>query len=230
MPASPTRVRFEDACGQIGAGLADMGFGYLRSKRQARKVVGEWTHGVSFQSSERNTADVVRLWVWYWIDSDEVRHWRKERGATGNSARVFGCALGYLGDLATFVDWNVAGDSAPVIRDVVDRVRSGAERISGVIMDVPTFLDRVSESDLTFFSPGNVVDLLAAHGCSDQIGLYLRRLSGGLQSTGAVRTDGSALLLAARRHLAGEAETSHTIAADLIEALSRAESSHLLAE
>jgi hypothetical protein len=207
-----------------------MGFRYLKSKRQAQKVVGEWTQVVSFQSSSLNTTNFVRLWVWYRIDSDEVRRWRQERGATGNSARVFGCALGYLGDPATFVDWNVAGDSAPVVRDVVDRVRSGADRISSVIMDVASFLDHVSESDLTFFFPGNVVELLAAHGCSDQIGSYLRRLGGGLPSTGTVRTYGPAILAAAQRHLAGEAETSHTIAADLADALSRAESSHLLAE
>ena len=118
-----TRVRFEDACGQIGVGLADMGFRYLKSKREARKASGEWTQVVSFQSSFRNTADHVQLWVWYWIDSDEVGRRRQEQGATGNNARVFGCALGYLGDPAMFVDWNVAGDSAPVIRDVVDRVR-----------------------------------------------------------------------------------------------------------
>ena len=74
-----------------------------------------------------------------------------------------------------------------------------------------------------------MVDLLAAHGCSDQIGSYLRRLNGGLQSTGTVRTDGSVILAAARRHLAGEAMTSHA-AAGLIDALNRAESSHLLAE
>lgn len=217
MPSSPTRARFEDACGQIGAGLADMGFRYLKSKRQAKKVVGEWTQVVSFQSSVLNTTDLVRLWVWYRIDSDEVGRWRQERGATGNDGRVFGCALGYLGEPATFVQWNVAGASAPVVRDVVDRVRSGADRISSVIMDVPTFLDHVSESDLTFFNPGNAVDLLAAHGCSDQIDSYLRRLSRGL-------------LADAQRHLAGEAETSHTIAAELADALRRAESSHLLAE
>ena len=207
-----------------------MGFRFLKSKRQARKVGGEWTQVVSFQSSFRNTADDVRLWVWYWIDSGEVHRWRQECGTAVNSGRVFGCALGYLGDPATFVDWNLAGDSAPVVRDVVDRVRSGVDRISSVVMDVPTFLDRVSESDLTFFDPGQVVDLLAAHGCSGQLGSYLRRLSGGLQSTGTVRTNGSAIVAAARRHLAGEAETRHTIAADLADSLSRADSSHLLAE
>lgn len=223
-------MRFEAACGQIGAGIADLGFRYLKSKRQAKKIVGEWTQVVSFQSSFRNTADHVQLWVWYWIDSDEVGRWRQERGADSESRRVFGCALGYLGTPATFVDWNVAGDSTSIVRDVVDRVQSGAGRISDVIMDIPRFLDRVSESDLTFFDPGDVVDLLAAHGCGDQIGSYLRRLDGGLQSTGTVRSDGSAILGAARRHLAGEAETSHTIAADLVDALNRAGSSHLLAE
>ena len=97
-------------------------------------------------------------------------------------------------------------------------------------MGVPRFLDRVSESDLTFFNPGDVVDLLAAHGCRDQIGPYLRRRNGGLQSTGTIRTDGSAILAAARRHLAVEAETSHTITVGLVDALHRVESSHLLAE
>jgi hypothetical protein len=33
--------------------------------RQAKKVIGEWTQVVSFQSSFRNTADDIRLWVWY---------------------------------------------------------------------------------------------------------------------------------------------------------------------
>ena len=229
MPASPTRVRFEDACGQIGVGLADMGFRYLKSKREARKGVGGWTQFVSFQSSFRNTADDVRLWVWYWIDSVEVGRWRRDQGAAGGSARVFGCALGYLGDPAAFVDWNVAGDSAPVVRDVVDRVRSGADRITRVIMDVPAFLDRVSDSDLTFFNPGDVVDLLAAHGCGDQIGLYLRRLSGGLRSTGTVRTDGWVIVGDARRRLAGEAGKSSPVAVGLAEALTRAGSSRLLA-
>jgi hypothetical protein len=200
----------------------------LKSKRQAKKVVGAWTQVVSFQSSFRNTADDVRLWVWYYIDSGEVGRWRQERGAVGDSRRVFGCALGYLGNPATFVGWNVAGDSAVVVRDVVDRVRSGADRISNVVMDVPKFLDRVNDSDLTFFNPGDVVDLLAAHGCSDQIGSYLRRFSEGLQSTGTVSTDGSVILAAARRHLAGE--TSSSIAADLVDALDRAGSSHVLAE
>lgn len=97
MPASSTRARFEDACAQIGAGLDDFGFRYLKSRRQAKKVVGEWTQVVSFQSSVRNTAGDIRLWVWYWIDSEEVRRWRRQRGAVGDSARVFGCALGYLG-------------------------------------------------------------------------------------------------------------------------------------
>jgi hypothetical protein len=230
VPSSPTRKRFEDVCGQIGVGLAEMGFRYLKSKRQAKKVAGGWTQVVSFQSSVLNTTELVRLWVWYRIDSNVVRRWRQECGAAGNSARVFGCGLGYLGNPATFVQWNVAGDSAAVVRDVVDRVRSGADRISSVIMDVPTFLDQVSDSDLTFFNPGDVVDLLAAHGCNDGIGSYLRRLSGGLQSTGTVGTDGPAILAAVQRHLAGEAETSHTIAADLVDALSRAGSSHLLAE
>lgn len=229
MPASPTRARFEDACAQIGAGLGDFGFGYMRSKRQATKVVGQWTQVVSFQSSFRNTADDIRLWVWYWVDSEQVRRWRRERGAVGDDARVFGCALGYLGDPATFTDWNVAGDFVPVVRDVVDRVRWGAGRVSNVTMDVPAFLDRVSDSDLTFFAPGQVVDLLAAHGCRDQIGRYLRRLGGGLQSTGTVRTDGPAVLAAARRFLGGEARTNHA-GADLLDALNRAECLHLLAE
>jgi hypothetical protein len=230
VPASPTRARFVDACAPIGAELGDFGFRYLRSKRRAKKVIGEWTQVVSFQSSFRNTADDIRLWVWYWIGSEQVRRWRYRHGAVGDAGRVFGCALGYLGDPAMFIDWNVAGDFVPVVRDVVDRVRSGADRVSNVIMDVPAFLDRVSDSDLTFFDPGQVVDLLAAHGCRDQIGWYLRRLSGGLQSTGTVRTDGPAILAAARRHLAGEAQTSNTAAADLVEALNRAECSHLLAE
>ena len=91
-----------------------------------------------------------------------------------------------------------------------------------MIMDVPAFLDRVSESDLTFFNPGHVVDLLAAHGCGDQIGSYLRRLSGGLRSTGTIRTDGWVIVADARRHLAGEADKSQTIAAELAEALTRA--------
>jgi hypothetical protein len=130
-----------------------------------------------------------------------------------------------------FIDWNVAGDFVPVVQDVVDRVHSGADRVSDVIMDVPAFLDGVSESDLTFFDPGQVVDFLAAYGCRDQIGSYLRRLGGGLQSTGTVRTDGSAILAAARRKLAGKVQTRHNVtAAELVEALNRAECSHLLAE
>ena len=171
MPASATRARFEEACAQIGAGLGDLGFRYLRSRRQAKKVIGEWMQVVSFQSSFRNTADDIRLWAWYWIDSEQARNWRRQHGEVGDSARVFGCALGYLGDPATFIDWNVAGDFEPVVWDVVDRVRSGAGRVSDVIMDVPAFLDRVSDSDLTFFNPGQVVDLLAAGCCS----LWVRR-------------------------------------------------------
>jgi hypothetical protein len=97
-------------------------------------------------------------------------------------------------------------------------------------MDVPTFLDRVSDSDLTFFDPDHVVDLLAAHGCGDQIGSYLRRLGGGLRSTGTVRTDGTVIVTDARRRLAGEAGKSHTAGADLAEALTRAGCAHLLAE
>jgi hypothetical protein len=229
VPVSSNRARFENACAQIGAGLGDFGYRYLRSKRQAEKVTGEWTQVVSFQSSARNTAGDIRLWVWYWIDSEEVRRWRRQRGAAGDSGRVFGCALGYLGDPAVFAGWNVAGDLVPVVRDVVDRVRSGGDRVWNVVMDVPAFLDRARDSDLTFFDPGQVVDLLAAHGCRDQIGSYLRRLGGGLQSTGTVRTDGSAILGAARRHLAGKAQTRHTVAADLVDALNRAECLHLLA-
>src|SRR5262249_48210208 len=156
---------------------------------------------------------------WYWIDSEQARRWRRQHGAVGDSARVFGCALGYLGDPAAFIDWNVAGGFGPVVRDVVDRVRLGAGRVSDVIMDVPAFLDRVRASDLTFFTPGQVVDLLAAHGCSDQIGSYLRRLSRGLHSTGTVRTDGAAVLAAARRFLAGQARTDHA-GLDLSDALS----------
>jgi len=226
---SPARARFEDACAQIGAGLGDFGYRYLRSKQQAAKVAGEWTQVVSFQSSDRNTASDIRLWVWYWIDSEQVRRWRRQRGAAGDSGGVFRCALGYLGDPAAFTGWNVAGDLVPVVRDVVDQVRSGGDRVWNVVMDVPAFLDRVRDSDLTFFDPGQVVDLLAAHGCRDQIGAYLRRLGGGFQSTGTVRTDGLAVLAAARRHLAGEAQTGHTVAADLVDALNRAECPHLLA-
>jgi hypothetical protein len=228
--ASPTRVRFETACGQIGAGIADFGFRYLKSRRQAKKVVDEWTQVVAFQPSHLNTADNVRLWVWYWIDCEKVGRWRRERGEAGDRARVFGCALGYLGEPATFVDWNVAGDIALIAADVVDRVRSGADRISSVIMDVPAFLDRVSESDLTFFNPGDVVDLLAAHGASDQIGTYLRRLGGGLQSSGTVRKDGAAILAMARRILAGESPAANAGAADIVAALNRADFSYLLAE
>ena len=229
MPVSPARARFENACAQIGAGLGDFGYRYLRSKRQAERVTGEWTQVVSFRSSERNTAGDIRLWAWYWIDSEEVRRWRRERGAAGDSGRVFGCALGYLGDPAAFAGWNVAGDLVPVVRDVVDRVRSGGDRVRDVVMDVPVFLGRVRDSDLTFFSPGEVVDVLAAHGCRDQIGSYLRRLGGGLQSTGTVRTDGWSVLAAARRHLAGEALAGQAVAADLVDALNRAECLHLLA-
>jgi hypothetical protein len=227
--ASAARLRFEEACAQIGAGLGDAGFRYLKSKRQAKKVIGDWTQVVSFQSSFRNTADDLRLWAWYWIDSEQVRRWRRLHGAVADSGRVFGCALGYLGDPATFTGWNVAGDFMPVVRDVVDRVREGAGRVSDVIMDVPAFLDRVSDSDLTFFDPGQVVDLLAAHGCREQIGAYLGRLSGGFQSTGTVRTDGVAVLAAARRFLAAGARANHA-GADLVEALSRADCAHLLAE
>jgi hypothetical protein len=43
------------------------------------------------------------------------------------------------------------------------------------------------------------------------------------KSTGTVRTDGWAILAAARRHLAGEALTRHTVAADPVDALNRAE-------
>jgi hypothetical protein len=206
-----------------------LGYRYLKSKQQAKKVTGEWTQVVSFQSSFRNTAGDIRLWAWYRIDSEQVRRWRRQRGAAGDSGRVFGCALGYLGDPAVFTGWNAAADLAPVVRDVADRVRSGGGRIWSVVMDVPAFPDRMRDSDLTFFDPGQVVDLLAAHGCRDQIGSYLRRLGGGLQSTGTVRTDGPALLVAARRHLAGQTQTRHTAAADLVEALNRAECSHLLA-
>jgi hypothetical protein len=128
------------------------------------------------------------------------------------------------------VSWNVAGDTGPVVRDVVARVRSGADRISSAITDVSRFLDRVSESDLTFFDPADVVDLLAAHGCGDQIGSYLLRLSGGLHSTGTVRADGS-VVAAARRYLSGEEWLRNNKgAADLLDALTRAERSHLLAE
>jgi hypothetical protein len=97
-------------------------------------------------------------------------------------------------------------------------------------MDVPTFLDRVSGSDLTFFDPGDVVDLLAAHGCGDQFGSYLRRLSAGLRSTGTVRTDGAAIAAHARRSLTGEAGKSHTVAVELAEALTRAGCTDLLVE
>jgi len=223
-----TRLRFQEARAQIGVGLGDFGFRYLRSKRQAKKVTGEWTQVVAFQTSYRNTAADIRLWVWYWVDSDQARRWRHQHGAVGDSGLVFHCALGYLGDPATFIDWNVAEDFGPVVQDVVDRVRSGAGRVSDVIMDVPAFLDRVSDSDLTFFNPGQVVELLAAHGCTDQIGAYLRRLSGGLHSTGTVRTDGAAVLAAARRFLAGQARTNHA-GLDLADALSRAGCAHLLA-
>jgi hypothetical protein len=226
---SSARARFEDACTQIGAGLGDSGYRYLRSKRQAKRVTGEWTQVVSFQSSFRNTAGDIRLWVWYWIDSEQVRRWRRQRGAVGDSGRVFGCALGYLGDPAVFTDWKVAGDLVPVVQDVVDRVRSGGDRVLDVVMDVPAFPDRVRDGDLTFFDPAQMIDLLAAHGCRDQIGSYLRRLGRGLQSTGTVRTDGPAILAAARHHLAGEAQTRHTVAADLVDALNRAECPRLLA-
>jgi hypothetical protein len=83
----------------------------------------EWTQVVSFQSPARNTAGDIRLWVWYWIDSEQVRRWRRQRGAACDSRRVFGCALGYLGDPAAFIGWNIAGDLVPVVREVVDRVR-----------------------------------------------------------------------------------------------------------
>ena len=63
--ASPTRTRFEDACAEIGADLDDFGFRYLRSKRHAKKVIGGWQQVVSFQSSFRNIADGIRLWIWY---------------------------------------------------------------------------------------------------------------------------------------------------------------------
>jgi len=94
---------------------------------------------VSFQSSARNTAADIRLWVWYWIDSEQVRRWRRQRGAASDSGRVFGCALGYLGDPAAFIGWNIAGDLVPVVRDVVDRVRSGGDRVWNVVMNVPAF-------------------------------------------------------------------------------------------
>lgn len=230
MAASPTRLRFENACGEIGGELADLGFRYLKSKRLARKVTGEWTQVVSFQSSMLNTPDNVKLWVWYWIDSERVHQWRQQHGAVGNAARVFGCGLGYLGNPATFVDWDVAGDVTAVVRDVVTRVRSGTDRISNVVMDVPTFLDRISESDLTFFNPGDVVDLLAAHDCGDQIADYLRRLAGGLQSTSTVRKDGTVIIAAARRHLADTTESGNAGAAELARALSRADRTHLLDE
>jgi hypothetical protein len=224
-------VRFEAACTEIAAALTDFGFRYSKSKREAKKIIGEWTQAVSFQSSFRNTADDVRLWVWYSVGSDTVSRWRRERGAAAVSPHVFRCALGYLGDPATFIDWNVAGDSAPVVQDVVDRVRSGADRISSVIMDVPTFVDRASESDLAFFDPSDVVDLLAAHGCGDQVGSYLRRLSRGLQSTGTVRIDGSVILAAAQSYLSNEdLPQSSWGAARLIDALDRADSAHLIAE
>jgi len=113
--------------------------------------------------------------------------------------------------------------------EVVDRVRSGGDRIWNVVMNVPAFPGRVPDTDLTFFDPGQVVDLLAAHGGTDQIGSYLRRLGGGLQSTGTVRIDGSAILAAARRHLADEAQTRQTVAAHMVDALNRAECSQLLA-
>jgi hypothetical protein len=184
VPVSPARARYEDACAQIGAGLGDFGYRYLRSKRQAKRVTGEWTQVVSFQSSFRNTAGDIRLWVWYWIDSEQVRRWRRQHGAAGDSGRVFGCALGYLGDPAVFTGWNAAGDLEPIVRDVVNRVRSGGDRVSDVVMDVPAFTDRVRDGDLTFFSPGQVIDLLAAHGCRDQIGSYLRRLGEGTSLDG----------------------------------------------
>src|SRR6185436_2720832 len=79
--------------------------------------------------------------------------------------------------------------------EVVDRVRSGGDRIWNVVMNVPAFPGRVPDTDL--------------------IGSYLRRLGGGLQSTGTVRIDGSAILAAARRHLAGEAQTRQTVAAHM---------------
>src|SRR5690606_21508030 len=120
MPPSPTSVRFQAACTEIAAGLTGMGFRYLTSKREAKKTIGEWTQAVSFQSSVRNTADDVRLWVWYSVCSETVNRWRRERGAAPAGPHVFRCALGYLGDPATFVDWNVAGDTAPVVQDIVD--------------------------------------------------------------------------------------------------------------
>src|SRR5438876_12050368 len=99
-----------------------------------------------------------------WIDSEEVRRWRRQRGAAGDSGRVFGCALGYLGDPAVFVGWNVAGDLVPVVRDVVDRVRAGGDRVWEVIMYVPRLLGRVSESDLACVRPGHVRDSHVLHG------------------------------------------------------------------
>ena len=133
---------------------------------------------MSFQSSFRNTAGNIQLWVWYGIASEQVRRWRRQRGAGADSGRVFGCALGYLGDPAVFTGWNAAGDLAPVVRDVVYRVWSGGDRVWDVVIDVPAFLDRVRDGDLTFFDPGRVVDVLAAPRCGDQIGSYLRRLGG----------------------------------------------------
>jgi hypothetical protein len=89
----------------------------------------------------------------------------------------------------------------------------------------------VSESDLAFFEPGDVVDLLAAHGCGDQVGPYLRRLSRGLQSTGTVRVEGSVILAAAQGYLSNEdLPQSSWGAVRLIDALHRADSAHLLAE
>src|SRR5204863_8991479 len=83
-----SRRAARDACAQIGAGLGGFGCRYLRSKQQAEKVAGEWTQVVSFQSSDRNTASDIRLWIWYWIDSEQVRRWRR-RGA--RTPRVLAC-------------------------------------------------------------------------------------------------------------------------------------------
>src|SRR5262245_58466223 len=59
----------------------------------ARHTTIPETPAVKASSTDPIYQDNIRLWVWYWIDSEEVRRWRRQHGAVDDNARVFGCAL-----------------------------------------------------------------------------------------------------------------------------------------
>jgi RimJ/RimL family protein N-acetyltransferase len=163
--AEAPRSVYREGCATIAAALVPEGFTFVRSWPKARRVVGDFKHSVSFQSSHNNVrGEHVALWIFATVSCERLRDWRKASGE-GSSDMLAGGQIGNLESVPGWREWDLAdaAQRSATLDDALRTIRTVAFPFFAQFEDASTTLAGLREVDLAGLDPVSAIQFALAY-------------------------------------------------------------------